>query len=137
MAKKVLLFTKEYPSSLESRREMLDKLVSIVAESHIPIALTMSELTLIYDEAITNAMEHGNGWDAKKHVLVSLWRDDDAIRLVIEDEGNGFDFNNPKSEFIKGNRLSQRGRGISLIKKFCSPSWDKEGSRIELPVKII
>jgi len=132
-----LLFSKEYPSTLDHRREILDTLFNVIEGSSIGTVLTRDELTLVYDEALTNAMEHGNQWRTDKKVIISLWRDEEMLRLAIDDQGEGFDFVNPRSEFLEGNKLSHRGRGISLIKRFCAPRWDNGGRHIELPVRIV
>jgi len=89
---------------------------------------------LVVDEAVTNAMEHGNKWDPRKSIHLSIWTDSRNIHISIEDEGNGFDFSNHVSEFVKGNKLSQRGRGISIIRKFSIPAWHKSGRLIDLKI---
>ncbi|HNX60850.1 MAG TPA: ATP-binding protein [Spirochaetota bacterium] len=133
---KKILFSNEYPSTAGHRREILKTLFSVIERSHVGTELTRDELTLVYDEAITNAMEHGNKWQTEKKVRVALWIEGSTLRLAIDDQGDGFDFTGMRTEFTDGNKLSRRGRGISLIKRFCSPLWSNGGRHIELPVRI-
>jgi anti-sigma regulatory factor (Ser/Thr protein kinase) len=135
--KEIIHFTGDFPSSLQARRDVLDELLKRVLSYHESVSLTADEITLVIDEAITNAMEHGNQWDESKQVHVKLAQQNGSLLISIEDEGNGFDFKNPQSEFVNGNKLSQRGRGISLIKKFCEPRWENGGRLIVLPLKTI
>jgi len=73
---------------------------------------------LCFDEAITNAMTHGNDLDPCKKVRVVLCADEDKWGAIIEDEGKGFGPENlPKAdteEFL----LEEAGRGIMLIEGY-------------------
>jgi anti-sigma regulatory factor (Ser/Thr protein kinase) len=135
--KQMFQYARDFPSSLQSRKEVIDELISQIWSRSERIVLTQDELTLVIDEAITNAMEHGNHWDESKRVHVNLTLQKGLFLLSVEDEGCGFDYKNPHSEFINGNKLAQRGRGISLMKKFCEPRWEKGGCRIVIPFKTV
>mgnify|MGYP003350775431 CR=1 FL=1 len=43
---------------------------------------------LIVDEAVTNAMEHGNRWNEDKSVSVSVWADSSCLHIAVEDQRN-------------------------------------------------
>ena len=130
------IVNRSFPSSPEMRKEALSLLLSAAMTSGRILSISEDELTLIVDEAVTNAMEHGNHWDRRKSVHVSVLIKSGYLHMVIEDEGTGFDFENQKSEFEEGNKLSSRGRGLSLIRRFCDPVWSKGGRSIDLPVRI-
>jgi anti-sigma regulatory factor (Ser/Thr protein kinase) len=130
------IFTNNYSTSLESRVRILDEVRNAVRRGRVIPRISGEELTLIVDEAVTNAMEHGNRWDGSKTVSVTVFADETTLHIVIEDQGDGFDFRNHKSEFAKGNLLSQRGRGISLIRRFCSPSWNNSGRLVDLRIPL-
>jgi serine/threonine-protein kinase RsbW len=132
--KKRILMKENYNSSLDERVKILSQVNTILKNNSILPKITENELVLVVDEAVTNAMEHGNKWDSQKKVHLAIWVEEDNIHISIEDEGDGFDFSNHESEFTKGNKLSHRGRGISLIKKFCNPSWEKSGRLIDLQI---
>jgi anti-sigma regulatory factor (Ser/Thr protein kinase) len=125
-----------YHTSTESRIRILTEVRNAVGRGRLVTTISGEELTLIVDEAVTNAMEHGNRWDSEKKIFVAVWADDAKLHVTIEDQGEGFDYHNHKSEFVKGNVLSPRGRGISLMKKFCIPSWTKSGRVVDLTIPL-
>ena len=45
-------------------------------------------------EAANNAIIHGNKLDEKKLVNISVKKDKRSLRIMIEDEGDGFDYQN-------------------------------------------
>ena len=60
-------------------------------------------------EALTNAMEHGNGWDQDKPVAVrrsEFTRGE--MRVTISDQGPGFAWRGLPDPTINGNILAER-----------------------------
>jgi serine/threonine-protein kinase RsbW len=75
---------------------------------------------LAMEEALVNAIQHGNGSDAGKHVHVVCLLGDDRIHIEITDEGRGFD---PSAlpDPTHGDYLhAPCGRGVMLMKAFMS-----------------
>ena len=98
------------------------------------------ELNLILDEAIVNAMEHGNSWDPEKNVIVKIYQNANDVQILIEDEGAGFNYNDLDSKDLKwqpDSKLNIRGRGIFLLKQLCDIEWINHGNviKIVLPLK--
>ncbi len=48
-------------------------------------------IRLAVEEALTNAIKHGNGSDPAKNVRIEYEIDPEQVRIRIEDEGPGFD----------------------------------------------
>ncbi len=75
---------------------------------------------LALDEALINAIKHGNGMDGSKSVYVGCWLSSDRLRVEVRDEGLGFDpaaVPDPTAD----DRLDiPNGRGIMLMRKFMS-----------------
>jgi serine/threonine-protein kinase RsbW len=128
--KKKVLLDKNCFSSYEERSELLYSITDVIKQNNIPVTLNDYELTLVVDEAITNAMEHGNHWDADKSVYASVWIDERFLHIEIEDDGEGFDYKHFKSDCAKGNKLSDRGRGIIILNNLCVPVWKKKEGRL-------
>lgn len=63
------------------------------------------------NEAVNNAIFHGNKEDITKKVHLSIIQMPDEIRVVIRDEGTGFVPVQTASE-----ELPENGRGIEIIK---------------------
>ncbi|MEK6247911.1 MAG: anti-sigma factor antagonist, partial [Planctomycetales bacterium] len=89
----------------------------------------MAELCL--EEAIANAMIHGNQLDKSKSIDVHVFADGDNFGIIIGDEGEGFgpedlpDMNNPE------HLLRERGRGIMIIDHYMDEvRYNRDGRRI-------
>ena len=75
------------------------------------IELTVSESTI-------NAIQHGNGLDPTKNVSLSLSCDGNAIEVVVEDQGTGFDLSDVPDPTDTENLMKPGGRGILIIQSF-------------------
>ena len=121
-----------YPSDPKKRKDIIEALCKTITSSGIDLEITAEELYLSLDEAITNAMEHGNRWDPRKSIRVTVTADRDNMRISIADEGRGFDTGSIKAALKKRDVLSNRGRGIYIINQFSKISWNESGSQITL-----
>ena len=84
-------------------------------------------------ESVNNAIVHGNKANKAKNVDLSLRLDDEQIRFVIQDEGNGFDFSNLPDPTAPENLERTRGRGIFLMKHLADElNFKNNGQRVEL-----
>lgn len=84
-------------------------------------------------ESVNNAIVHGNNADKSKNVDLSLLFDDDQIRFVIEDQGNGFNVNDLPDPTAPENLERAGGRGIFLMKHLADEvNFKNEGQRVEL-----
>ena len=73
-----------------------------------------SDMKLVLDELLTNAVEHGNKYDISKKVKVKYrFNTDKGIQIEISDEGDGFLMEKIKSP----DSSSERGRGIFIVRK--------------------
>lgn len=67
-------------------------------------------------ECISNAIIHGNQGDKNKLVHLELALEDELLLFTIQDEGDGFDYNELKDPTAPENIEKPGGRGIFLIK---------------------
>ena len=75
---------------------------------------------LALEEALVNAIRHGNQSDPEKDVEIRCFLGDHQVRIEIEDEGPGFDpgkLPDPTSEEYLDR---PNGRGVLLIRTFMS-----------------
>ena len=79
------------------------------ASDHLLGPRDEARLCIIVEELITNLIEHG-GADIERPIGIDLGRARDAVTLVIEDEGRGFD---PR-DLPDGNTIPDRGGGAGL-----------------------
>lgn len=126
------ILTSIYPTNRESRKNIIDGIINTIDADNISLLITSEELYLVIDEALTNAMEHGNKWDSRKKVKIRLVKNSKHLHIFIEDEGKGFDIENTLITKKNVRNLKPRGRGLYIIKQFCKPSWNTTGNGIDL-----
>jgi serine/threonine-protein kinase RsbW len=123
-----------YPSDQKKRKDIIEALCKAITSSSIDVEITPEELYLSLDEAITNAMEHGNRWDPRKNIEVAVTADRDHMLISISDQGKGFDTRSIKAALKNRDVLSNRGRGIYIINQFSKISWNEKGNQIILQI---
>lgn len=75
-------------------------------------------LSLAVREAFTNALTHGNGLDERKKVRLRYEVLDDAVRVCIVDEGEGFKLEEVPDPLSPENLDRTVGRGLFLIRSY-------------------
>jgi serine/threonine-protein kinase RsbW len=78
----------------------------------------LHQLGMAVRESMVNAVVHGNRYNARKKVHVSVIKAPDRLTIVITDEGDGFDPNCVPNPLDEENLLRQSGRGLLLIQAF-------------------
>ncbi|HWZ34227.1 MAG TPA: ATP-binding protein [Bryobacteraceae bacterium] len=69
-------------------------------------------------ECMVNAVVHGNRYNARKKVHLTVSRTADRLTVVIADEGDGFDLTTLPDPLANENLLRHSGRGLLLIQAF-------------------
>lgn len=126
--KKDVLFKSTFPSERNVRQQVLDAISSALMSYKLSTVITGDEIILAVDEAITNAMEHGNKWDPQKKIHVEIIENSISINIKITDEGDGFKI--PRE--TRKDPLSPRGYGLHLINQFCKATWNEKGNSVNL-----
>ena len=75
---------------------------------------------LALEEALVNAIKHGNRMDPDKTVRVECAISTEFVRVVIEDQGPGFDPGDVPDPTMEENLERPCGRGIMLMRAFMS-----------------
>lgn len=84
-------------------------------------------------ESVNNAIRHGNNCDKNKNVNLTLLLEDKSIKFIVEDEGDGFDFNNLPDPTAPENIEKPGGRGIFLMQNLCDEvKFLNEGRIVEM-----
>ncbi|MFN8256445.1 MAG: ATP-binding protein [Bacteroidales bacterium] len=82
-------------------------------------------------EAVSNAIQHGNGNDVTKIVLLEYKVKNNLLIFYVSDEGNGFDFDKVPDPTLPENIENIKGRGIFLIRNLADKvSFENKGSKI-------
>ena len=88
----------------------------------------MHRIGMSVRECMVNAVVHGNRYNARKKVYVTITRTPDRLAIVIGDEGDGFDVNSLPDPLANENLLRHSGRGLLLIQAFMDEFEIRRGS---------
>ena len=79
------------PSRLDASAPVLDEIVARCTAAGYPRFACRFGIRYAVDEAIRNAMEHGNGWAPDREVSIAAEVTPEKLVVDITDEGPGFD----------------------------------------------
>lgn len=101
----------------------------LLKEFSFPPADCRINIPLACDEALTNAILHGNRLDADKKVSVHIYVSSSRFKIKIKDQGEGFDFA-AVTDPTKGQALMRSsGRGVYLMQSIMDYVAYSEGGR--------
>lgn len=104
---------------IPSRVEFLDGVLNHLTERLVHLGFVRPEsidVVVALDEAIVNAIKHGNGYDAAKLVTIEAEFTCASARFTISDEGPGFREQDVPDPCAPENLLRPSGRGLLLIR---------------------
>jgi serine/threonine-protein kinase RsbW len=87
------------------------------------------DIRISLEEALVNAIKHGNKFDPHLSVEVSLEISDDKVAVKVRDEGKGFDYASLPNPTSAANLDKLSGRGIFLIKSLMNRVTFFDGGR--------
>ncbi|HYW79039.1 MAG TPA: ATP-binding protein [Thermoguttaceae bacterium] len=91
------------------------------------------DVHLATEEALVNAIKHGNRFAPDRCVRIRCHLADDLIRIEITDEGEGFDPSEIPNPTEPDRLESPGGRGVMLMKSFMSRvEYNTRGNRVVL-----
>lgn len=118
----------DFARGREVQTAILDELSKFKYNSDSVFAIKLS-----LEEAVVNAIKHGNKLDGTKKVYVEALVGQDAVELTVEDEGPGFVRNDVPDPTSPENIEKCSGRGILLIEAYMtSVDWSNNGRRMHM-----
>jgi serine/threonine-protein kinase RsbW len=91
---------------------------------------------LAMEEAVINAIKHGNQLDDTKKVTVEFALEEDCARISVQDEGEGFDPDDVPDPTAAENITATCGRGLALINAYMDDVYFNDtGNRITMVKK--
>ena len=107
----------DLPSERGSNRQVTDELLTQLGAHGWPPADVFA-VHLAVEEAIVNAIVHGNKLDMAKKVHVACEVSADRVRVAIADEGSGFDPASVPDCTAEERLEAPSGRGVMLMRSF-------------------
>jgi len=105
------------PSRLSQGIEFVETVVSQMKAKGYQENATFA-VRLALDEAMANAIRHGNENDIKKQVFIEYAVSDQEVKMKIEDQGPGFDPYQVPDPTLDENLERPCGRGVMLMKAY-------------------
>lgn len=125
-------FRREIPSDTSIGSALVDALLDAMMQRDWPSG-DLFRTQLAYEEAIVNAIRHGNRCDTDKIVIVEMSCDDDRVTIQITDQGEGFDpkdVPDPRQDDLLD---APGGRGVLLITEIMSEvTYSDRGNQITM-----
>lgn len=109
------LLRESVPSRPDVKEAVVDRWTAALREREFVCEDDETWLQLCLEEAVVNAMLHGNEGDPDLPVELSLWQIGDRWRVIIRDEGNGFGPDDVPDMDGPDALLREHGRGIALM----------------------
>ncbi len=126
---------KEIPSDTELGSRLIDPMLAEMQSRGWSLREVL-RTQLAYEEAIVNAIRHGNEFRRDKRVLVELSCEDDSLMMRITDDGNGFDptqVPDPRQDPLLE---TPGGRGVLLIYETMSEVlYNERGNQVTMVMK--
>ena len=120
------------PSDLQRGREVQEAILTACrAAGFTEDAFFAVKLAL--DEAVTNAIKHGNGMSPTKRVDVLARVTPERAHVEVRDEGPGFVRRQVPDPTLEENLDKCSGRGLMLIEAYMSEvDWSEDGRTIKM-----
>lgn len=128
--------TKQYnetiPSDLAEAERIQERIVGLLEAHEFP-PRDVFGMRLALEEAIVNAIKHGNGMDPDKTIRVRVEVNTERVLVEIEDQGTGFDPKDVPDPTSEENLERPGGRGIMLMRAFMtSVEYNDAGNLVRL-----
>jgi len=107
------------PSDPAQARTVQDRIEQLLTERHLS-ERDLFGIKLALEEAIVNAMKHGNQMDRNKKVRIAYRVGPDLFEVHITDEGPGFDPEDVPDPTDIENLERPCGRGLLLMRHYMS-----------------
>lgn len=119
----------EIPSSLQHTRRVSTAIEKFLKEKRVNNSL-LFDIRLCVEEAVKNAIIHGNRMDPRLKVTVDYWMENSSFNISVMDEGRGFDVDNIPDPTDERNLLKAGGRGVYLIKNLMDNVFYRENKLV-------
>ena len=120
------------PSEFSAGRDVQERILADVQRHGFSTDDTFA-IRIALEEAMVNAIKHGNRLDPGKKVHVESRVTPKRVEISIEDEGPGFDRSAIPDPTDEDNLDKPSGRGILLIEAYMDRvEWSRGGRRLKM-----
>ncbi len=120
------------PSDYNAGRELQERILEDVQRHGFSTDNTFA-IRIALEEALVNAIKHGNRHDPGKKIRVEARVTKKRAEITIEDEGPGFNRSRIPDPTLEENLHKCSGRGILLIESYMDGvHWSRGGRRLKM-----
>ena len=112
-------FERVLPNDTRAGRQVVDQVLARLRR-HAWADTDIFAVHLATEEALVNAIRHGNSSDPTKHIGFCCRLADDRVRIEITNQGPGFDPDRVPDPTQPDRLLLGGGRGLALMRGFMS-----------------
>ncbi len=125
-------FDKTLPSEMDVGHAAIEELMVALGAAGW-IGMDVFRIQMAIEEAVVNAIEHGNKREPTKKVRLVFQVTPDKATMVVTDEGPGFDHRNladPTSDELLD---KPRGRGVMLMRELMNEAnFNEAGNQVTM-----
>lgn len=122
----------DIPSDFMRGREVQEKILEAITQ-HGYVDDAVFAIKLALDEAMINAIKHGNRLDPTKRVKVQVEVGPEVADITIVDQGPGFKREDVPDPTLEENLEKTGGRGLLLIEAYMSSAeWTDMGRHLHM-----
>ncbi|MHC4717031.1 MAG: ATP-binding protein [Planctomycetota bacterium] len=124
--------TKVIPTDLQAARSCAEQfLAKVEAQGYSEAELFAVRLAL--EEALINAIKHGNRSDPDKTITVAVEMNGEDVAITVTDEGSGFDPDHVPDPTADENLEKPCGRGIMLMRVYMDDvTFNDRGNQVRM-----
>jgi serine/threonine-protein kinase RsbW len=127
-----MLEKKVIPSDLEAARQLAEEVLEQVEQRGYAVEVGFA-IRLALEEALSNAIKHGNHYDPDKTITVVSRVDEERATITVRDEGEGFDPANVPDPTADENLEKPCGRGIMLMRAYMDEvEYSERGNEVRM-----
>lgn len=127
--------TVSIPSDFAASRDLQRQIIEEVQRAGYTTQNVFA-IKLALEEAMINAIKHGNRLDMKKYVHVNYQVTPQQVEIIIEDEGVGFCRDDVPDPTLEENITKCSGRGILLMEAYMNKvEYSNNGRRLRMVKK--
>ncbi|UTW63899.1 ATP-binding protein [bacterium SCSIO 12741] len=117
-------------SSVPENLDIVERFVTNICDFEEIDERFFGNILIALTEGATNAINHGNNADPEKEVVLQYDIDGSRLKFVIQDQGNGFDYENIPDPTLPENLEKVNGRGIFLIRNLSDELEFKDQGKV-------
>jgi len=118
------------PNDLQSAKRSEDRIMAELARCRYTADVTFA-IKLALEEALTNAVKHGNNNDASKQLVLRYSVTPERTVIMVRDEGVGFSPTRVPDPTADENLERPNGRGIMLMQAYMTRvHFNKAGNEV-------